>query len=611
MASLFEIFRKRKVLNGIRVKPNKGKSYDSEIDPDSELIAMMDNDNNSAMQSIQQFREISGNREEQYKAFDEMEKDATIAAALKMYTDDATQYNLDGKIIWAESDDSNVAKFANRLIDVLRINENAWTHIYNLCKYGDLYLETFYDDEKVGATVHNRPTKTYGTDVLTHKPGSRIEEYVQMVDNPASIFDLRKKGKISGFIHVKEMDPESTNYSRVFSTSLSGTEQTILPSDKYIHIMLSEASNRYPETFEVEFTDDDGNKVTQSFKVSKGKSMLHDAFKSFRELKLMEDSVLMNRVTRSAITRILQIEVGDMPKNQVREKLRKVKQMIEQKNYMDKNSGDFTNMATPGPVDNVVYVPTRQGDGAITSTTLGGDVDPKSLIDLDYYKQKLSGGLGIPLAYLEGTSGDGGGLSSGTALTKLDNRYARSIKRIQTAYISGIETLINIFAIRKGLTDYVNEFKIRMLSPSTIEDADRDEQLQQRITMTNDLISIISSNEDVYSKKTVREVTEYLMSTFLNKPEVSDILKSQEEENEEADGIESNGDNDIDIDMSMHGGGGFASGPSNFDMGEFSEPNFDAESSEETDIDSSIDNALDLEEPVSDTNGFGDFEEFA
>lgn len=102
----------------------------------------------------------------------------------------------------------------------------------------------------------------------------------------------------------------------------------------------------------------------------------------------MEDSVLLNRVTRSAITRILQIEVGDMPRPQVREKLRQVKQMVEQRNFMDTNSGTFSNQASPGPVDNIIYVPTRNGNGAITMSSIGGDVDPKSLIDLEYFQQK-------------------------------------------------------------------------------------------------------------------------------------------------------------------------------------------------------------------------------
>lgn len=610
MANLFETWRQKRMLNGIRVKPNPGKTPDSDIDPDSELAQILGADSLTQQQmlSIAAFRELSHNRSEQYDVFDEMEKDATISAALKMYADDATQYNLDGDVIWVESADPNIAKFGNRLLDKLGIQRNAWTHIYNLVKYGDLYLETFYDDEEFGM---KSKVVDGATNVLQHKAGARIEEYVEMVDDAASIFDLRKKGKVAGFIRLDGQNPQQTNYTRAFSTNLTGTAQQILPSDKFIHISLGEASTRFPETFEIEYANESGDIVINSFKVSKGKSMLEDAFKSFRELKLMEDSILLNRVTRSSITRILQIEVGDMPKGQVREKLRQIKQMIEQRSFLDKDKGEFNNMAAPGPVDNVIYVPTRNGNGAITSTTLGGDVDPKSLADIEYYKQKLAGGLGIPLAFLESTSGDGGGLSSGTALTKLDNRYARSVKRIQMAYISGITTLLNIFAIRKGLTSYVNSFSVRMLSPSTIEDADRDEQLDNRVRIMNDLLSIITSQEEAYPKDVIKQITEYLMSTFLNKPEITEILQSSEDTGAEDEGAESSNEGETDFNFEGGGMAGDSDFGSDFNSDDFGEESFDTALDEEgsfEEIEDAINDAADIPEEPSE---FGDFEEFA
>ena len=614
--NLFERFRDN-VVNGIRVKPNKGKSDETNLTLDDDLVDFLrtvSSDKLIEIIGINNFRDISDNRSEQYDAFDEMEKDATIAAALKMYADDATQYNLDGNVIWVESADPNIAEFGNRLLQVLRINEKAWTHIYNLVKYGDVYLETFYDDEVDAYSLVSTPVKgMYGTVAQSHKIGARMEEYVEMVSNPAVIFDLKKRGKTEGYIKLDD-DDQDVNIQRVYRVNLSGTQQRILPADKYIHIMLSEESNRYPETFDITFENTRNNENVENgednkdirtyrYTVAKGKSILHDVFKAYRELKLMEDSVLLNRVTRSAITRILQIEVGDMPKPQVKEKLRQIKMMIEQKNFMDTNKGEFTNQASPGPVDNIIYVPVRNGNGAITMDSLGGDVDPKSLIDLEYYKQKESGALGIPLAYLSGQSGDGGGLSSGTALTKLDNKYARTIKRIQTAYIQGITTLLNVFAIRKNLTDYVNNFKVRMVSPSTIEDDDRDQQLDNRINMTSNLFNIINDAEVITQEGKI-ELVNYLTSSFLNKPEIAKILndyvKEPEPEETEASDNES-------MNSTPHSPG-------------MSSDSFDFNDLEAVDIsdvppmnNEESEDALDSDVGITsgEESGFGDFEEFA
>ena len=602
---LVEALRNARILNGIRVRGNPQKSGDIGVEVDNDIATTLLEDSDVEQQilsTINKFRELSSNRNEQYDAFDEMEKDSIISAAIRMYADDATQYNLDGNVIWAESDEPNISDFANRLIDVLKLNENAWFHIYNLVKYGDLYLETFYDDEIPGSRTNNGNHLSYGTSVMQHAVGARMEEYVEMVNNPATIFDLRKMGKTQGFIVMEDIDDNRSNAGQAYNIQLAGTTQQILPADKYIHIMIGSYGSRRPESISV-VTGEGENTRTDTYTVSKGKSLLEDVFKTFREISLMEDSILLNRVTRSAVTRIIQVEVGDMPKEQVREKLRKIKMMIEQKNFMDKNAGTFSSQAAPGPVDNVIYVPTRNGNGAITSSSIGGDADPKTLIDLEYYQQKEAGGLGIPLSYLKAQSGDGGGLSSGTALTKLDNRYARTIKRIQTAYISGIQTLINLFAIRKGLNDYVNNFKIRMLSPSTIEDSDRDDQLDNRVRMLDAMLSMIDK-DDMYSNEAIKDVTEYMISTFLNKPEVTKILKddsqkpSSEEQNEDfEDSVE---------DSSYRGDASSYSRPEPMESADFSdiestgfEMPEDAENSEAS-------------EPSTTTpEGFGDFEDFA
>ena len=875
--NLFEKLRNN-IINGIRVKPNKGKTDEVNAQLEDDLVDFLrslDSDNILDIVQVNNFRDISGNRGEQYDAFDEMEKDAAIGAALKMYADDATQYNLDGDVIWVESSDTNIAAFGNRLLQVLRINEHAWSHIYNLVKYGDVYLETFYDDEVDADALEATPVRgMYGTVAQSHKVGARIEEYVEMVPNPAVIFDLRKRGKTEGFIKLDDNNQDS-NIQRVYRVNLSGTQQRILPADKYVHIMLSEESNRFPETFDITFeaapqknveTNEDRDIRTYRYTVAKGKSILFDTFKAYRELKLMEDSVLLNRVTRSAITRILQVEVGDMPSAQVKEKMRKLKMMIEQKNFMDTNSEQFSNQASPGPVDNVIYVPTRNGNGAISMSSLGGDVDPKSLIDLEYFKQKESGSLGIPLAYLQGhcfrgnvtvrlldneivsfdtlyenrekyigksiltccpdgkilptiitdicltrrnakfiritlntgdyvdvtpdhrmmlengqfieanelkpgdtlmtynelppisiykerklfsrrvkcwkcgkiftteltdneyneylnkhrflyccarhstskmdrcmklvvdcnfdldlyerrrregyvdmgtlcdkngnvrsyatnkyytaqfmkqnfinklydydprisgyrvtkvspiydvedaydltvknkahtfllgcgifvhNSGDGGGLSSGTALTKLDNKYARTIKRIQTAYIQGITTLINIFAIRKNLPDYVNAFKVRMVSPSTIEDDDRDQQLDNRITMMSNLMSMIKDSE-VITPEGEKELITYLTSSFLNKPEISKIIEDNEIQEPEEEPTEA-----AEPSSSIGGSTSFSSPSRPVADTDFSDTDFD-------DYAADISNTFETEEPNEESEegeeGFGDYEEFA
>lgn len=556
--SLFEDFLK------IRVKGKPSKETEIGIASKSNsLVNVLGNLSDTSqlidLSEFQKFRTLGTDRNSQYRMYDEMALDTIISTALELYTDDATQYNTNGQVIWAESEDANVSVFANRLIDVLQINENAWSHIYNLVKYGDLYLQ-LYEDGEIEDDPLVKPIEHSDVDLVSNKKGSHFVEYMDTVPNPADIFDLSARGKTVGFVGVHNLDnSDQDNVFRSYMYNKDDNNIQIYKPNKFVHIMLGNNSDRFPETFSLNYdVPVKGSKTnettmkTANYKVKRGKSILYDTYKTYRELQLMEDALLLNRVTRSSIIRILQIEIGDMPPNQAEQVMRKYKRLIEQKNFMDKDKGTFTSSASPAPIDNVLYVPTRDGKGAVSMSNLGGDVDVKSITDIDHFKKKLYGGLKIPPMFL-GDTDDSAGFSGGTSLTKLDSRYARTIKRIQNAYISGITTLINLFALDRGLDKYINNFTIKMTSPATTEDAERDETLGTRADVVDRLLGIIP--EDMIDPKTRKEIIVYLMSNYLSQPDVSGMVEQDETLNEASE------EEMDDMDMESHGeGGGFGGG---------------------------------------------------
>ena len=66
-----------------------------------------------------------------------------------------------------------------------------------------------------------------------------------------------------------------------------------------------------------------------SYTVKRGQSLLYNTFKTWRELQLLENSVLLNRVTKSSIVRLISVEVGDMPKEMIAAHLQGIKSLIE------------------------------------------------------------------------------------------------------------------------------------------------------------------------------------------------------------------------------------------------------------------------------------------
>lgn len=279
--------------------------------------------------------------------------------------------------------------------------------------------------------------------------------------------------------------------------------------------MISENLTRTPETVTLNLKDD----KSVTYEVARGKSILYDVYPVQRELQLLEDSLLLNRLTRSSLIRLLEIEIGDMPKKEVNNFLRRMKNLIEQHISLDKNTGDYKSYQSPGPIDNCIYIPVRNGKGSVSINNLGGDVNVRDIADIDYFNNKRSGALKIPRAYL-GDDNQGSQLDNGGTLTQLSARYARTIKRIQTAYIRAITTLLNLYFIDMKL-DYVNKFTVRMTSPSTQEDISRNELINGNVDLISSIMSLLESLEGGTQKK----VLEYLITDILKMPELGALIK--------------------------------------------------------------------------------------
>lgn len=572
---------KRRIFSDyVRMKIGKMPSDRSDlpiVDKDDELVSRLDSSDQqiSSLSQLNEFRTIAEDRETQYNTYDEMSTDSVIAAALEIYADDATQYDEKGRVIWVESDIDEIAKAGNRLLDILEIPERAWKHIYQACKYGDYYLKLYrqgqLDDDKIfNRNVSSTTVKLVNDKIENTTPP--YEEYVEDVHDPATVFDLKKRGKTAGFIEVSRDLKDnsiftSSNLSRVYSLK----DVNVYRPDRMVHIMVSENLSRTPETITLDLGDD----TSSTYEVSRGKSILYDVYPIQRELQLLEDSLLLNRLTRSSLIRLLEIEVGDMPKKEVNNYLRRVKNLIEQHIALDKNNGNYKSYNSPGPIDNVIYIPVKNGKGHISINNLGGDVNVRDIADIDYFNNKRSGALKIPRAYL-GDDDQGSGLNSGGTLTQLSARYARTIKRIQTAYIRAITTILNLFFIDKKL-DYVNKFQVRMTSPSTQEDLSRNELINGNIDLISSIMSLMESLEGSTQKK----ILENLVSEILKMPEIANFIREDQTPEEEVaiDGEMTGGDfsgPDIDIDTSGEGGtsdmsdafsGGGSEGSS--DSGEF------------------------------------------
>ena len=520
----------------------------SKIDIDTKKI-LIDNIIESGLNgkldtgSLERFTTISNSRDQIYQLIDTMAQDSTVSAILRTYTEDVCETSDNGHIVWGESKDADIAKFINYLLNVMNVDKNIYGWVYSLIKYGDVYLrlyrESDYDDDLFNAKniakaysarnvlnenfnklfnnieankinnileENNQDQLNEGVKLNIHNTADHYSFYVEMVPDPGTMFELTRFGKTYGYIETPNLilnEDLSSNpllgnevTGSAFNYRLKSNDVTIYQADDFVHAYLDDNYSRFPEQVEL-FKDDkamEEGKNSHIYNVRRGKSLLFDSYKIWREKSLLESSAILNRITRSSVLRKIAVEVGDMPKEQVQATLRRVKEMMEQKTALNKNQSmaEYTN---PGPMENSIYFATHNGQGAITVESVGGDVEVKNLADLDWWNNKFYSSYGIPKQYF-GWTDDGAGFNGGSSLTILSSVYAKGVKRVQNAIIQAITDAINLILLDKGLNSYINNFTLKMRAPITQEEIDYRTDLTNRLSAISNMQSIFSDVED-------------------------------------------------------------------------------------------------------------------
>lgn len=543
--------------------------------------------------ALDRFTSISNSRDQVYQLIDTMCQDAAVTAIVRLYAEDSTEVSDNGHIVWCESPDPNISKFVNYLLNVMNVDKNIFSWVYCLIKYGDVYLrlyreseyeDTLFNPDKIEKT--NR-TLNENANLVIHSADDQYSYYVEMVADPSTMFELTRHGQTYGYIEVPNL-PSPVDQSvfvngasasglatgnTIFNFRYKSNDVNVYQADDFVHASLDDNLSRFPETVELFYEDTTNPEYIkkygttnhgQVYNVKRGKSMLYDAYKIWREKALLEAAVLLSRLTKSGIVRKVAVEVGDMPKEQVAVVLRKVKEMFEQKSAY--NSGEsFSEFTNPGAVENFIYYATHDGKGAITVDSVGGDYDPKTLTDLDWWNHKFYSAFGIPPAYL-GWTQDSAGFNGGSSLTIISSVYAKGVKRIQNAIIQALTEAINLILFNKGCKSYINNFVLKIRAPMSQEEKDYREDLSNRVNAISNINSLFSDVEDKSRRLSIMKT---LISSLNLGDAISEELEKEIEANEkaktveeaEAENAENSGEETADLDL-----GNAADIPTNEDL---------------------------------------------
>ena len=130
-------------------------------------------------------------------------------------------------------------------------------------------------------------------------------------------------------------------------------------------------------------------------------SYLHKAIKYLNQLRMLEDSIVIYRLSRAPERRIFYIDVGNLPKIKAEQYLRDVMSRYRNKLVYDSNTGEIRDDKKHMSMLEDFWLPRREGGRGTEITTLPGGQNLGEIDDITYFQRKLYRSLNVPISRLE------------------------------------------------------------------------------------------------------------------------------------------------------------------------------------------------------------------
>jgi hypothetical protein len=423
---------------------------------------------------IADLHKYANDRSTQIDNFTNMLKDGVTLAAVNLIVEDATQLDLDNNMVaWITSiDNPEFAKSMNDfLLNNFHINDIIYSIAYNVVAYGECFVNTHYDD------------------VEGYLKYFHLGDYF-MLEDVKKVAHLYKYGVPLGY--VRRVKDEG-GYSYI--------KDQILPEKSYIHFMNDKGGK--------EFLSEEGGLY-----IGYGTSLLEGAQYYYPQRQLLDDLILLSRLTRSSKYNLFKVEVGQATSQDTARMIREVKTAVQQRQEVSVSNQVFSSRNSPLLSGGNIYFPVRNGLGGVDVQQVTDDPNVSSLKDIDYFNNNYYSALGVPQSFLGQTGELPSGLGDST-LTQLDIRYARLVKRVQRVLKNGIRDLI----IWKCLIDDVlpPEFEVNMAHILTAEDDRRSKIITDATQRIRDLFDVLQLLDPEILQKADKQKLLYFIFDSLGK----------------------------------------------------------------------------------------------
>ena len=377
-----------------------------------------------------------------YRDADLMDAFPEIGAALDIVAEESCLPNDDGMVITVQSKSERVKSILEDLfVNRLNLQLTAQMVIRAMCKYGNQFMMLDVD--------HKNGVKGW-----KQLPVFNVERIESGIQNPYGA---------GASIAANGVNIDDADLSTQFIWLDDNNSQIPFRDWQIAHFRL----------------------LTNSMYLPYGVSYLNAARRHWRMLSLMEDMMLIYRLERSIERRVYKIFVGAIDDADVGAYVEQIANKFKRTPIIDPVTGQLDLRKNILGIDQDIFLPVRSEDAPTPIDTLSAGQNITALDDIKFIQNKVLTALRIPKTFLnfEEAAGDGKNLAL------MDVRFARTINRIQQAFLMELTKVASIHLFLLGFDDELNNFTLSMKNPSTQAEQLEIENLQKKIDAVRDAVS--------------------------------------------------------------------------------------------------------------------------
>jgi hypothetical protein len=281
------------------------------------------------------------------------------------------------------------------------------------------------------------------------------------------VIDVKKPQE--GIKEIRYIDPMKMKYVRQEKKKDSGVGSLVLRNTT------ATISDHYPELEEYFLYTPtpawpsgtiSGGKQQKSIKIAKDSityctsglvdrnkgtilSYLHKAIKALNQLRMIEDSLVIYRMSRAPERRIFYIDVGNLPKVKAEQYLKDVMMRYRNKLVYDANTGEVRDDRKFMSMLEDYWLPRREGGRGTEITTLPGGQNLGELSDIEYFQKKLYRALGVPESRI---AADGGfNLGRSSEILRDELKFAKFVGRLRKRFANLFNDMLRTQLILKNI----------------------------------------------------------------------------------------------------------------------------------------------------------------